>query len=197
MENEINEDYIDVSSKEQSLEEETPEKEEEYVAQGKFERALYSVYKNETLNPILHVLSYVIVGITAYAFLWRTVTLVVSDIWQAVRLLLITGVPFVLVSIARKLIDAPRPYELLPFYKEKPKAKRGQSFPSRHVFSVAVIGVSLIPWSAFVGIGILALGVVLAIIRVLLGMHFIRDVLAGAAIGIISGAVGLLINYII
>ena len=170
---------------------------EEYVPNNRFESALYSVYKNDTLNSILHVLSYVIAGLAAYAFLWRTVTLAVSDAWEALRLLLVTGVPFVLVSILRKLIDAPRPYELLPFYENKPKAKRGQSFPSRHVFSVTVIGVCLMTWSALVGIGLLVLGAALAVIRVLLGMHFVRDVAAGAAIGTLSGVIGLFINYII
>ena len=170
---------------------------EEYVPNNRFESALYSVYKNDTLNSILHVLSYVIAGLAAYAFLWRTVTLAVSDAWEALRLLLVTGVPFVLVSILRKLIDAPRPYEFLEFYKKKPKAKQGQSFPSRHVFSVTVIGVCLMPWSVLVGAGLLVLGAALAVIRVLLGMHFVRDVAAGAAIGVLSGAIGLLINYII
>lgn len=43
--------------------------EEEYVPKNRYERVLYSVYKNETLAPILAVLSYVIVGIAAYAFI--------------------------------------------------------------------------------------------------------------------------------
>lgn len=171
--------------------------EEEYVPKNSFERVLYSVYKNDTLNPILHVLSYVIVGITAYAFIWRAVNLVVSDIWQAVWLLLITGVPFAVVSVIRRLINAPRPYELFEFYREKPKGKTGQSFPSRHVFSITVTGIALMPWSLLVGIGLLVLGAALALIRVLLGIHFIRDVVAGALIGVISGAIGLLLYYII
>ena len=35
-------------------------------------------------------------------------------------------------------------------------------------------------------------GAVLAALRVLLGVHFIRDVVAGALIGVISGVIGLL-----
>ena len=42
------------------------------------------------------------------------------------------------------------------------------------------------------GIGLFALGAALGLIRVILGVHFIRDVVAGALIGVISGAVGLL-----
>jgi membrane-associated phospholipid phosphatase len=200
MENENNTEelLLDGSVNEAPQESEAEEAEkEQYVPKNRFEKALYSVYKNDTLNPILHVLSYAIVALTAYAFIWRTVNLIVSDIWQAVWLLLVTGVPFVLVSIARRLINAPRPYELLEFYQQKPKAKCAQSFPSRHVFSVTVIGVCLIPWSLFVGIGILLLGVALASIRVLLGIHFIRDVVAGAAIGVLSGVIGLLLNHIL
>ena len=201
MENEKNKEELlsDVTESDEVCQSEavTEEAKEEYVPNNRFESALYSVYKNDTLSSILHVLSYVIVGLTAYAFVWRAVMLTVSDVWEAVRLLLVTSVPFVLVSVARKLIDAPRPYELLPFYENKPKAKRGQSFPSRHVFSVTVIGVCLMTWSALVGIGLLVLGAALAVIRVLLGMHFVRDVAAGAAIGTLSGVIGLFINYII
>lgn len=201
MENEKNKEELlsDVTESDEVCQSEavTEEAKEEYVPNNRFESALYSVYKNDTLSSILHVLSYVIVGLTAYAFVWRVVMLTVSDVWEAVRLLLVTSVPFVLVSVARKLINAPRPYELLPFYENKPKAKRGQSFPSRHVFSVTVIGVCLMTWSALVGIGLLVLGAALAVIRVLLGMHFVRDVAAGAAIGTLSGVIGLFINYII
>jgi membrane-associated phospholipid phosphatase len=43
------------------------------------------------------------------------------------------------------------------------------------------------------GIILLALGVLLCIARVLLGIHFVRDVIAGALIGVCSAALGILI----
>ena len=45
----------------------------------------------------------------------------------------------------------------------------------------------LTPW---VGTALLALGVVLSVLRVISAVHFPRDVLAGAAIGVVSGLLG-------
>ena len=50
----------------------------------------------------------------------------------------------------------------------------------------------MLPQNIALGIGLLLLGAVLGVMRVLLGVHFIRDVVAGALIGVISGAIGLL-----
>jgi membrane-associated phospholipid phosphatase len=44
---------------------------------------------------------------------------------------------------------------------------------------------------------LLILGIALAASRVLLGIHFLRDVIAGAAIGIASGGIGLLVLWLI
>ena len=105
--------------------------------------------------------------------------------------------PFVALTVMRLVINAPRPYELLEFYEKKPKNKSGRSFPSRHVFSVFVIGTVMIPTSAFLGAALLVLGAALGAMRVLLGVHFIRDVVAGALIGVLSGVVGLLVLTLI
>ena len=103
------------------------------------------------------------------------------------------AVPFVFVSIVRRLIRAPRPYELYDFYENLPKDKSGSSFPSRHAFSAFVIGTLAMPHSIILGVCVLALGVILSVARVLLGIHFIRDILAGALVGAISGILALLI----
>lgn len=110
-----------------------------------------------------------------------------------IELLAILGIPFVLVSLLRHFINAPRPYELYGFYNTPPKNKRGRSFPSRHAFSAFAIGTLLCAYIPALGVIILFLGLILCALRVLLGIHFVRDVLAGALIGIISSLIGLLI----
>ena len=101
--------------------------------------------------------------------------------------------PYILVSVMRKIIKAPRPYEIYDFYQAPPKNKVGQSFPSRHVFSAFVIAVLSYTASVWLSIALLVLGVCLAVSRVLLGIHFVRDVVAGALIGILSGIFGIII----
>lgn len=176
---------------------ENQEDKTEYEPKNKYERALYRVYKDENLFEMMKISSYAIVALTVYAFFMRIVDLISENLIGVVDLLLITGVPFVTVSIMRCVFNAPRPYELLEFYEKKPKAKLGKSFPSRHVFSVFVIATALLPSNLFLGIALLALGAALAVMRVLMGMHFIRDVAAGALMGIISAALGLIIVYFV
>ena len=115
----------------------------------------------------------------------------------AMELAAVAAVPFVAVSVLRKIINAPRPYELIGDFPHRPKNKSGESFPSRHTFSAFLIATLLLPWSVAVGASLYAVGALLAAARVLLGIHFVRDVTAGAAVGIISGIIGIIIMNLI
>ena len=171
---------------------EPEEKKPEYVPKNKYESALYRVYSDEGLAETLRVASLAIVALSVYLFFTHCLKLLAESPIYLIETLIITGVPFVALSVMRLMINAPRPYELLEFYEKKPKNKSGRSFPSRHVFSVFVIGTVMIPTSAFLGVSLLVLGTALGAMRVLLGVHFIRDVVAGALVGVLSGVIGLL-----
>ena len=188
MENEKKDLEQDVATEELSNEQTA-----EYEPKNKYERVLYRVYKDETLSEILKISSCAIVVFTVYAFFMRLMALVEENPLEIFWILLLTGIPFVAVSVLRKTINASRPYEFFEFYKINPKDKKGQSFPSRHVFSSFIISVILMPYNVLLGITMLVLGVVLAAVRVLLGIHFIRDVAAGAAIGIACGIIALVV----
>lgn len=106
------------------------------------------------------------------------------------RCFFVPAVSFLLVSGLRKIIDAPRPYEKLHFRPLLQKEKHGESFPSRHVFSVFVIAFAFYYTCLPVGIVLTVFGVLLAAVRVVGGVHFPKDVLAGAGIGILAGVLG-------
>ena len=117
------------------------------------------------------------------------------------RSILVPGVSFLLVSLFRKNISFPRPYEVYGFTPALNKDTVGQSFPSKHTFSIFMIAFAWGQYSIPVCIIILIMGVTLATIRVIGGVHFLRDVVAGAAMamiisiicyGIFSGVFGLL-----
>ncbi|MDO4177351.1 MAG: phosphatase PAP2 family protein [Bacillota bacterium] len=105
--------------------------------------------------------------------------------------IVVPGVSFVLVSIFRHLYNAPRPYDEPgapePIIK---KDSPGKSFPSRHVFSIFIIAVTAFMVQPVSGILIGIAGVILAIIRVAGGVHYPRDVIAGAIIGVALGLIG-------
>lgn len=157
------------------------------------EKILYRVYSSKRVSVILKIISHASVLISVLAYALCLAFAFYGDVGFGIKLCVAGAVPFVTVSVIRRLIDAPRPYELYPFYEDAPKNKKGSSFPSRHVFSafcVSALSYAVSPW---LSLAAAMAGIALSVSRVLLGIHFIRDVLAGALIGITSGLIGLVI----
>ena len=109
---------------------------------------------------------------------------------KLLKVILVPAISFVLVTIFRKIINAPRPYEKFEIPPVIDKDTKGKSFPSRHVFSVFIIAVTIFYSHPGPGIVIGLIGVAMAIIRVLGGVHEVRDVVAGSLIGLVCGLVG-------
>lgn len=128
----------------------------------------------------------VVVFYAAYALLlgWACV----SDPWRLVPLVGVTAVGFVAVSFFRRRFNGPRPYECCAIAALIARDGAGKSFPSRHAFSAFAIAASWFAASAPVAVVLLVAAVVLAICRVLGGVHFPRDVVVGALIGSATGA---------
>lgn len=107
-----------------------------------------------------------------------------------VRCIVVPAVAFAAVSVFRRAYNAPRPYEALDIKPLIIKDTHGKSFPSRHAFSMFMIAVSWLAWQPIVGGVLLACGVIMGVIRVLGGVHFPRDVVAGACAAIVAGLIG-------
>lgn len=85
---------------------------------------------------------------------------------------------FVTVTLIRKFVDAQRPYEKLGTEPLIKKDTKGLSFPSRHTASAAVIAMTFLFVNVPLGIAFLIAAALIAVSRVLAGVHFPRDVLA-------------------
>ena len=112
--------------------------------------------------------------------------------WKA---LFVPGFSFVALSVGRAIINRPRPNEAFEIPPVIPKDTKGNSFPSRHVFSATVIAVTFIlmsPWS-WLGVLFLGMSVALAVVRVISGVHYISDVVAGLVVAILAGVIGYLV----
>ena len=155
--------------------------------------AMKRVYNSRGLSLALRAVSHITAILSAAAFLYLLIDAYLITPLYLLFPLFILGVPFVTVSLLRRFINAPRPYELLDFYEEKPKNKSGRSFPSRHTHSVFSIATLLLFANPTLGAALLLFGIALAVSRVLLGIHFLRDVIAGAIIGILSSLIGVYI----
>lgn len=106
------------------------------------------------------------------------------------RVLIVPAVVFLAVTLFRKEFNRPRPYEKYDIEPIIRKDKKGQSFPSRHAASVFIIAMSFLYINTALGIVMLVIGAVMCVSRVLCGVHFIKDVLAGAALSVLIGYVG-------
>ena len=94
---------------------------------------------------------------------------------------------FVLLSLYRRKKDVPRPYQALNIDPLIHKETMGRSFPSRHIFSLAMIALLWYPFSLPLSLALIVSTILLAVIRVASGVHYIRDVIIGGLIGILCG----------
>ena len=107
---------------------------------------------------------------------------------QQVRIyLLVPASGFVTLSLFRKKINHPRPYETWDISPLLEKDSSGQSMPSRHVFSATIISMASLHASLPVGLVCLLFSALLGLVRVLGGVHYPKDVLVGYACGLVWG----------
>ena len=98
---------------------------------------------------------------------------------------------FLSVTWLRRFIGAQRPYELYGLPPLIPKTTRRKSFPSRHCACAAVIAVTLWPLHPLMGLTVGVVGILIAVCRVLAGVHFPRDVVWGLIFGAMIGRIGI------
>jgi len=120
-----------------------------------------------------------------------------SSYFSFTKALLVPAISFVLLTVVRALINRPRPYEAFEVQPVIPKDTKGNSFPSRHVFSATIIAMTFVlmsPWS-WLGLIFLCVSVLLAVVRVVSGVHYISDVVAGIIIAIVAAILGYVVFY--
>lgn len=110
-----------------------------------------------------------------------------SKTWIVLAYLLVPAIGFIVLSVIRKRMNWPRPYELGTFPPLLNREGKGRSMPSRHVFSAAII--STVAWGVHPLLSVLglSLALLLAGVRVLAGVHFVRDVVVGFLSAILWG----------
>ncbi len=112
------------------------------------------------------------------------------------RLLRVAAVPaaaLAAVTLARKLFDFPRPTESLGIEPLSDKKKKGDSFPSRHAAAATSIAAAFLYISLPLGLIMLLIALSICILRPTAGIHFPRDVMAGALLGAVIGVIGFIL----
>ena len=106
---------------------------------------------------------------------------------QVLIYVFISATGFVILSLLRKKINAPRPYEEWDIKPLLDRDSPGQSMPSRHVFSATIISMACLHASLSVGVILLVLSALLGLVRVLGGVHYPKDVVVGYICGLVWG----------
>lgn len=100
---------------------------------------------------------------------------------------------FLSLTVFRALVNAERPYEKHGTAPLFPKSTKGKSFPSRHTASAAVIAMAMLYVNPVIGAVFLAVALLIALSRIIAGVHFPKDVAAGFLYAVIMGGIFLYI----
>ena len=137
----------------------------------------------------LLVLNNVLVFFSVAVFAIILILAFMEDLSYFLRIAIVCAISFVVCSCLRKIIDAPRPTYNASIYSKK----SGESFPSRHVFSMAMIGFSCMLFNLWAGVAIVVLSFVLGFVRVKIGAHRTVDIVGGVVLAGICALLGYVI----
>lgn len=101
--------------------------------------------------------------------------------------ILIPLLSIVSITLLRKVLAHPRPYEEYPIDQILEKETQHNAMPSRHVFSATIIAMMCFTVSPILACILLVLAALEGYIRVIGGVHYPRDVIVGYLLGIFFG----------
>lgn len=93
----------------------------------------------------------------------------------------------VAITLLRKVLARPRPYEEYPIDQILEKETQHNAMPSRHVFSASIIAMMCFSVSPILACILLVLAAIEGYIRVVGGVHYPRDVIVGYFLGVFFG----------
>ena len=141
---------------------------------------------------LLRIADKALVYIVAVAFVGTATWLAATGNAGFVRFVCVPAATFVIATVLRAAINAPRPYERFRIRPVLDPDTRGKSLPSRHVESAAAIACAFLWLNPVAGIVAWIAAAAIACVRVIGGVHFPHDVFAAVALAIACAAIGFL-----
>ena len=110
---------------------------------------------------------------------------------QIARAVFVPAFVFLGGTLLRAKLNFPRPYEQPGFTPLVEKETTGKAFPSRHALSASVLAAVWLYFYRVAGVCMSVVALLICALRVVAGVHSVRDVAAGAALGFSLGIVGM------
>jgi membrane-associated phospholipid phosphatase len=136
------------------------------------------------------------IGNVGFVALLVVAAYVLGDQRFAIDLVLGSLTLWLLVTIIKAITDRARPFNLLRETRVIGWREAGLSFPSGHTtqtFFMMTLAISHFELPLIVALGLYAIAGLVAFTRVYLGVHYPRDVIAGAILGLLWGGLGVLV----
>lgn len=148
------------------------------------------IQSRPVLDRLVKVCYYLLPYLVGAVYFAVIIYLIVTDVLEGKvysRLIFVVFGPFTafaVTSLYRKLYNAKRPYERYEYTPLITRSKAGESFPSRHAVSAAAIAAACVCVSVPLSAVLSVTALIIAVTRVIAGVHFIKDVTAGIIAGI-------------
>lgn len=163
------------------------------MTQARYDKITSYFTAHPGLLKLLRYSNSALTGLVYIAYPALIVLLALRHDPRLVRVLVIPATVFGSVTLLRLVINAPRPYEKLSITPLITREGAGHSFPSRHAASAAVIAATFLTVWPPAGVLMTLVALSISALRLLAGIHFLRDVIVGFLFGFVVGLVGLLL----
>lgn len=146
------------------------------------------VQSSPLLMNILKLSYYILPPVTAIIYFILTAWLFINKDYKTLfKVVVIPFITFMFVTVFRKIVNKKRPYTAEDITPLICRDKKGESFPSRHTASLAIISMAGIYCNLTLGIILWIMTIIQGLVRILCGVHYPKDIIAGIIISILFG----------
>ena len=147
-------------------------------------------FRSKRATRALAIVDRGLVYLLAAAYIAALIVLAVRGDAHFWRTLLVPAASFILATVLRAGINAPRPYERDGIDPVIVKDTHGKSLPSRHVASACAIACAFLWLQPLWGVIAFIACAVVCFTRIVGGVHYPRDVIAALLLSLVCGLVG-------
>lgn len=149
-----------------------------------FYKNILSLMRDHHLDKLIVFISQISPYITALLYAGVLIYLLLYQQDQLLITIIKPLFAFLFVTIVRKLYNRPRPC-ITMHIEPLVGHKTGESFPSRHTVSAFSIALAIFPIHIILGELAFTIAIIVALTRILCGLHHISDVIAAIIISFI------------